>query len=85
MAALAWTREQLVFDAAPLADVVTALNRYRRTPIELADSSLASIRISGVFLIGDGDAALRALERIAPVKFEEKGSKVEGRQAGRMH
>lgn len=39
MAALAWTREHLVFAAAPPADVVTALNRYRRTPIELADSS----------------------------------------------
>lgn len=68
-----------MFDAAPLADVVTALNHYRRKPIELADSSLASIRISGVFLIGDGDTALRALERLAPVQFELIGSKIVGR------
>lgn len=36
MAALAWTKGQLVFDAASLADVVAALNRHRKTPIELA-------------------------------------------------
>lgn len=75
-AALAWTKGQLVFDAAPLADVVTALNRHRRMPIELADPSLAAIRISGVFLIGDENAALRALERVAPVEFATEGARV---------
>lgn len=83
-AALAWTKGELVFDAAPLASVVAALNRHRRTPIEVADPSLANVRISGVFLIGDENAALRALERVAPVQFEEKGPKVEGMRAGRM-
>lgn len=78
-AALAWTKGQLVFDAAPLAVVVTVLNRYRRTPIDLADPSLGDIRISGVFLIGDEDAALRALERVAPVEFVRNGARVEGR------
>jgi transmembrane sensor len=75
-AALAWTKGQLVFDAAPLADVVTALNRHRRMPIELADPSLAAIRISGVFLIGDENAALRALESVAPVEFVTEGTRV---------
>ncbi|GAB1395072.1 hypothetical protein MASR1M60_32360 [Rhodocyclaceae bacterium] len=60
-----------MFDAAPLADVVTALNRHRRMPIKLADPSLAAIRISGVFLIGDENAALRALESVAPVVSRE--------------
>lgn len=81
-AALAWTKGQFVFDAAPLADVIAALNRHRKTPIVLADPTLKNIRISGIFLIGDDDTALRALERVAPVKFEERGRKVEGRRAG---
>jgi transmembrane sensor len=80
-AALAWTKGQLAFDAAPLAEVVTALNRYRRTPIELADPSLASIRVSGVFLIGDENTALRALALVAPLEFVAKGSAVEARKA----
>ncbi len=76
---LAWTQGQLDFDAASLVDVVRALNRYRKTPIELADPSLADIRISGVFLIDDENAALRALERVAPVEFVPDGTRIKGR------
>lgn len=78
-AALTWTKGQLLFDAAPLAEVVAALNRHRRTPIELADPFLMSIRVSGVFLIDDEAAALRAIERVAPVRFVSSGTKVEAR------
>jgi transmembrane sensor len=84
VAALAWTKGQLVFDAAPLTEVVAALNRFRRTPIELADPSLGSIRISGVFLIDDENAALRALERVAPVEFMPKAGKMEARPSGQL-
>lgn len=83
MAALAWTKGRLAFDAAPLADVVAALNRHRRTPIELADPSLANVRVSGVFLIGDESAAPRALESVAPVEFVADGSRVRARRVGR--
>jgi transmembrane sensor len=83
MAALAWTKGQLVFDAAPLADVVAALNRHRKTPIELADPSLANVRVSGVFLIGDESAALRALESVAPVEFVADESGIRVRRVGR--
>lgn len=67
--ALAWTRGMLRFDAVPLVEVVAALNRFRKIPIELQDPALAGIRISGVFLTDDDASALRALERIAPVEF----------------
>ena len=75
-AALAWTQGQLVFDAAPLADVIAALNRHRKTPVEIADPALARIRISGVFLIGDEAAALHAIEQVAPVRFMQEGHRV---------
>ncbi|MBS4017951.1 MAG: FecR domain-containing protein [Dechloromonas sp.] len=81
-ATLAWSKGQLVFDAAPLAEVVRALNNYRRTPIELADPSLRDIRISGVFLIDDENAALRALESVAPVEFVTEGARVFARTKG---
>lgn len=78
-ASLAWTQGQLVFDAARLDEVVAVLNRYRRTPIELADPALASIRISGVFLIDDDQAVLQALGAVAPVEFVGDAAKVEAR------
>lgn len=81
-AELGWTRGQLSFDTAPLADVVEALNRYRKTPIELSDSVPGSIRISGVFLIGDELAVLRAIERVAPVRFRHEAGKIVAHRAG---
>jgi transmembrane sensor len=78
-ASLAWTRGQIVFDAAPLAEVAATLNRYRRTPIELADPAVANIRISGVFLIDDEASALRAIGKVAPVEFAASAGKIEAR------
>lgn len=69
-ASLGWTRGQLAFDAAPLADVAVALNRYRRMPIKLGDPALGRIHISGVFLIDDEVGTLHAIERVARVRFE---------------
>lgn len=81
--ALAWTQGQLAFDAVPLAQVIQALNRYRKTPIDLADPSLAGLRVSGVFLIDDETAALRALETVAPIRFMPEAGRIVARPAGR--
>lgn len=67
--ALNWTRGQLAFDATPLTEVITELNRFRKQPIVLDDARLGEIRISGIFLIGDETAAPRALQQIAPIHF----------------
>lgn len=83
VAAMAWTKGQLMFDATRLPDVVTALNRYRKTPIILADASLDAIRISGVFLIGNDARALRALEKVAPITFADEGTRIVARRSTR--
>ncbi len=67
--ALSWTRGQLAFDATPLAEVITELNRFRKQPIVLNDAGLGEIRISGIFLIGDESTAPHALQQIAPIHF----------------
>nr|WP_255696789.1 FecR domain-containing protein [Sandaracinobacteroides sayramensis] len=45
----AWRRGRLLFDAAPLGDVVAELNRYQRGRIIIADAALARRQVSGVF------------------------------------
>jgi transmembrane sensor len=74
--ALAWTRGQLMFDAVPLGEVITVLNRFRSTPIEIDDPELGSIRISGVFLLDDEAATLRALEQVVSVAFERTWGRI---------
>ncbi|MBS1159387.1 MAG: FecR/PupR family sigma factor regulatory protein [Proteobacteria bacterium] len=74
--ALNWTRGQLAFDATPLAEVITELNRFRKQPIVLDDARLGEIRVSGVFLIGDESTAPSALQQIAPIHFVASGGRL---------
>jgi transmembrane sensor len=55
--ATAWRQDMLVFNAAPLGEVVARLNRYRRGRIVIWDPALAQRRVTGVFSTRDlGDA-----------------------------
>ena len=67
--ATAWRRGRLIFDKVPLADVVTALNRYRRGRIVIADAGLADRRVSGVFETTDLAGALASITRELGVRI----------------
>lgn len=74
--ALAWTRGMLSVDNLPLGELLTTLNRYRKTPVELEDEGVGKIRLSGVFRLDNETDALRALEAVAPVRFIAEGGRV---------
>ena len=61
--ATAWRRGRLVFDRVPLAEVVAALNRYRRGRIVIADAALGERTVSGVFETARLDEALASIAR----------------------
>ena len=61
--ATAWRRGRLIFDKAPLSEVVAALNRYRRGRIMITDPALASRRVSGIFQTATPEAALATIAR----------------------
>jgi len=58
---LAWQRGVLVFDGAPLEDVLAEVDRYTMTKFVLADKALANVHIAGTFRTGDVDGLLREL------------------------
>jgi transmembrane sensor len=60
-ARLAWQRGMLVFDGAPLEDVLAEVDRYTMTKFVLADKTLANVQIAGTFRTGDVDGLLREL------------------------
>lgn len=60
-AAIAWTHRQIVFQAAPLRDVVEEFNRYNPRQLELSDETLQSVRVSGVFSSTEPASFLRFL------------------------
>lgn len=61
VASTSWTAGRLTFDDTPIATAVAEVNRYSRTPIVLQDDRLSSVRVSGVFDVGDIDGFVGAL------------------------
>lgn len=73
----AWRQGKLVFDNAPLAEVVAEVSRYRAQPLRVAPGKVAQMRLSSTFSTADTDALLRALPSILPVaiKTHDDGSR----------
>ncbi|MBV7486391.1 FecR family protein [Bordetella sp. BOR01] len=63
----AWRQGKVVFDGAPLAEVVDEINRYRNRPIHV-QGALRQLRIAGVFDVDDTDTFLAVLPTLAPVR-----------------
>ena len=71
--ALAWQARRLDFDAAPLDEIVTEMNRYNRHKLVIADSRLTERRFGGSFPAGDYETIVRMLEANFGITGERKG------------
>jgi transmembrane sensor len=57
-----WTRDILIFDNAPLSEVVAELNRYSDKKLVIADEAIAGTPVSGTFRPGDVDSFVRTIQ-----------------------
>lgn len=73
---VAWSKGFIQFDNERLADVVAEFNRYRATPIEVADARTGDIEITGRFGINESDDFLKALESSFNIKTEQRGQQI---------
>jgi len=67
----AWLNGRLIFRDTPLQEVVKQINRYHSRPIELADSQLGSLKVSGEFNSTDRDGLLQALKILLSLNSRE--------------
>ncbi len=70
-AELSWRGGVLIYDAAPLADIVPDLNRYFSIPITISDEAVANMMFSGALNISSQEDLLHALEDLLPVAAVE--------------
>lgn len=56
-----WTAGRLIFAATPIGEAVAEVSRYSDRRIELKDTGIAQIPVSGAFDTGDTDAFIAAL------------------------
>jgi transmembrane sensor len=59
---LSWRSGYLVFHDVPLAEAVAEFNRYNVRQIEIDDSAVAAIKVSGKFRSTNFEAFVRLLE-----------------------
>ena len=69
-AATAWREGKVIFHEEPLSEAVRRLNRYSRLQIEIADPTLASMQVSGVFEAGDAQAFADAVQVHLPATVD---------------
>jgi len=64
----AWQRGLISLDDLPLSEALVQINRYSTITITVADSSLATKRVSGIFRVGDTKAFVSAIEQYFGLK-----------------
>ena len=67
----AWLNGRLIFRDTPLQEVIKQINRYHTRPIELADNTLGSLKVSGEFNSADRDGLLQALKILLSLNTTE--------------
>jgi transmembrane sensor len=61
VAATAWTRGMLQFDAVPLGEAIEEISRYSTTRFRIGSREINELPVSGYFRIGDTETLVSAL------------------------
>lgn len=75
-AVAAWRRGEIVFEDTSLLEAAGELNRYSRSQILLSDSSLASLRVSGVFSTSDVGEAAETIAELHRLRIVREGDEL---------
>ena len=73
---LEWRSGYLSFDDASLATVAAEFNRFNRRKLEVADPSIAGLRIGGNFRWDNADGFAGLLEQGFPVRAERRPDRI---------
>ncbi len=65
-----WENHRLVYDHAPLSDVVIDLNRYVDRPISISPTALGTLPFTGVLTLDSEDRMLDRLREALPIQAQ---------------
>ena len=72
----AWRTRRLEFSDTPLSEAVEEFNRYSKTQVTVGTPELESVRVSGVFRLGDIDGFIYSLREALRVETHEAANDV---------
>lgn len=73
-AALGWTSGEVVARGWPLSRLLDEMNRYSSTKVELGNSALGDVSVTGTFRAGDQATLLKVLESGWPIRARRLSS-----------
>ncbi|MEM0921559.1 MAG: FecR domain-containing protein [Pseudomonadota bacterium] len=74
-----WRENRLVYDGAPLREVIADANRYHATPIRIAEGSgIGEMVITAGFAAGEIEIMLSVLQRILPIEIDRSAVQSSG-------
>jgi transmembrane sensor len=76
MRALAWTRNELLFDKQPMTHVLATISRWYDLDIHVADARVAATLVSAEFSTQSADEMLQALALAVDAVVERNGRRV---------
>jgi transmembrane sensor len=68
---LAWQSGSVVFENTDLAEAVQEMNRYSTARLEV-DPSVAGLKVSGVYRVGDNEAFARSIAKLLPITVRQE-------------
>jgi transmembrane sensor len=73
----AWTEKKLIFESAPLREVVEEFNRYNRQQLVIRDPELLDFHVSGVFPSTDSRRMIEFLRQRFGVTMNDSDGQIE--------
>lgn len=73
---LAWKTGRAIFENDRLSDAVYEMNRYSTDRLQIEDTAIADMRVSGVYYVGDNIAFANSISKLLPVKIRRNGNRV---------
>ncbi|WP_442679063.1 FecR family protein [Sphingomonas sp. ASY06-1R] len=72
----AWIDGRAAFHEDTIAAVAAEANRYARTPLTIADAQTGSLRVSGLYRMGDNVALAEALASLHGLQVQRSGDRI---------
>jgi transmembrane sensor len=80
-AVTAWRRGEVMLDDTPLPDAVAEMNRYSKNPLIINGSSIATLRVSGIYHTGDSEGFAQTVARLYGLQVTQEGAQIHLRSA----
>lgn len=74
---LAWQNGQMIADNQSLGAMVSEMNRYSPVKLIIADPRAASLKLSGVYRVGENEAFARSIRQLLPVGVRASNGNLE--------